>query len=243
MRESPPADPHAGEAARIAREYTRRAAEIPAARYALTSPGPLFVRQATERAVVRALGGAGLLPLESRRVLEVGCGDGAWLLAFEAWGAARARLAGIDLLEGRVDRARERLAGAELRAGDATRLPWPDGRFDVVFQSMMLSSIADAGMRRAVAAESARVLAPGGSIVSYDFCVDNPRNRRVRAVTRAELRRLFPGFEVRGRRAVLAPPVARRLAGLSWTAATLLQATTLANTQLVAVLRREGGRA
>lgn len=238
----PPPPDHAEEAARIATEYARRSREIPADRYQLTSAGPMFVRQATERAVVRALAATGMLPLAGRRVLEIGCGDGTWLLAFEAWGADRERLAGIDLLDDRVERARDRLSGpraADLHTGNATRLPWHGGSFDIVFQSMMLSSIVDSRMRRAVAAEAVRVLGPDGRVISYDFCVDSPLNPRVRSVRRSELLRLFPGFEVHTRRAVIAPPVARRLAPISWTAAALVQATTLLNTQMVATLRQK----
>jgi len=235
---------HSAEAERITAEYARRTSEVPADRYRLTSPGPLFVRQSAERAVIRAVSGGGVLPLAGQRVLELGCGEGDWLLAFEAWGARREDLAGVDLLEDRVSRARDRLGGpraADLQATDATSLPWPDGRFDIVFQSMMLSSIVDPQMRWAVAAEATRVLAPGGRVISYDFCVDNPANRRVRAVRARELRRLFHAFELRGRRAVMAPPLARRLAPISWTGATLLQATALLNTQMVAILRRKVG--
>ena len=39
----------------------------------------------------------------------------------------------------------------------------------------------------------------------------------------------------------MAPPLARRLAPISWTGATLLQATALLNTQMVAILRRKVG--
>ena len=155
---------------------------------------------------------AGLLPLAGRRVLDVGCGSGQGLADFETWGASRDHLAGIDLLPDRVAAASARLAGADLRVGDASALPWEPGSFDVVFQGTMFSSILDASMKAAVAREMTRVLAPGGAIAWYDFFVDNPRNRAVRGIGRRELASLFPGFELRLRRVTLAPPLARRVA-------------------------------
>jgi ubiquinone/menaquinone biosynthesis C-methylase UbiE len=91
--------------------------------------------------------------------------------------------------------------GADLRHGDASRLPWPSGHFDIVLQSTVFSSILEAAMRAAVAAEMTRVLAPGGANLWNDFFVDSPRNRAVRGIRRREIAALFPGFDVELRRA------------------------------------------
>lgn len=200
------------EADRIREEYARRASEVPSDRYALTAPENLLAIQELERLGISALRRAGALPLRDRRVLDVGCGGGGWLARFESWGAQRERLAGIDLVEDRFRDAQSRLAGADIRLGDATALPWDDGSFGLVFQSMMFSSILDAGMRANAAAEIARVLAPGGVVLWYDFFVSEPRNPNVTGIGRRELRRLFPGWSLRLRRATLAPPLARAIA-------------------------------
>jgi SAM-dependent methyltransferase len=228
------------EADRIAAEYARRDASIPADRYSAALPAPLVLRQSRERAVLAALRRAGMVPLAGREILDVGCGGGQWLADFETWGADRARLAGIDLIPGRVEAARARLTpGADVRQGDAGELPWPDGRFDVVLQSMLFSSVLEASMRTAIAGEMMRVLAPGGVIVWNDFFVDNPRNRAVRGVRRAEIASLFPGFRVDRRRITLAAPIARRLAPRSELAAIVLEALRVLNTHYLCVLTRE----
>jgi ubiquinone/menaquinone biosynthesis C-methylase UbiE len=196
------------------------------------------MRQSRERAAVTLLRLEGLLPLAGRRVLDVGCGFGQWLCDFQTWGAEGTALAGIDLLPERIEHARARLAGADLRLGDASRLPWPDGEFDVVVQSTVLSSILDPSMRRAVASEMARVLRPGGAILWYDFFVADPRNRAVRGVRRREIARLLPGFRMRTRRVTLAAPLARRLAARAPTAVVVLEALRALNTHYVATLRR-----
>ena len=179
---------------------------------------------------------AGLLPLG--RVLDVGCGSGQGLADFETWGARRERLAGIDLLAERVSAATARLAGADLRVGDATALPWESGSFDIVAQSTMFSSILDPAMKAAVAREMARVLAPGGAIAWYDFFVDNPRNAAVRGIGRRELASLFPGFELRLRRVTLAPPLARRVAPRLPLLALLAEELRVLNTHYVGLLVR-----
>lgn len=193
-------------------------------------------RQSRERALVALLRSAGLLPLAGRRILDVGCGSGQGLADFETWGASRDRLAGIDLLPDRVAAATTRLPGADLRAGDASALPWDSGAFDIVAQSTMFTSILDPAMKVTVAREMARVLAPGGAIAWYDFFLDNPRNPAVRGIRRPELASLFPGFELHLRRITLAPPLARRLAPRAPVLAAVAEQLRVLNTHYVALL-------
>lgn len=226
------------EADRIRAEYGRRADEIADERYSAAQPAALFIRQTVERAALAALGDAGALPLGDRRVLDVGCGEGQWLVDFETWGARADRLAGIDLVEERAVACRARVPAADVHAGDASALPWPDGSFDVVLQSMLMSSVLDPAMRSAVTGEMARVLAPGGLVLWYDFFVDNPRNPNVRGIKRDELAGLFDGFEIAWRRVTLAPPLVRALVPRARFLASGLQALRVLDTHAVAVLRR-----
>jgi SAM-dependent methyltransferase len=238
------------EADRIVREYERRRSELPRGRYTITRPENLFIRQARERVLIRLLARSGRLPLADARILDVGCGGGQLLVDFETWGASRGNLAGIDLIPDRVERARARLCaerdehgavvapGAEIVAGDASELPWADGSFDLVCQGMVFSSVLDEEMRLAVAREMARVLAPGGAVVWYDFFVDNPSNPNVRGVRAGEVAALFPGFRMRRRRVTLLPPLSRRLTPRSRLAAELLHELRVLNTHLLALLER-----
>jgi hypothetical protein len=56
-----------------------------------------------------------------------------------------------------------------------------------------------------------QALRPGGWCLVFDFRYDNPRNRNVRKVTRAELDAWWPGDGQRYRSLVLAPPIHRLL--------------------------------
>lgn len=219
------------EADRILEELRRREREVPADFYSLDRPANRFLREGQERALARALEEIG--PLSGKRVLEVGCGSGNWLEMLSGAGS----LSGIDLDSGRAARAAARFPSADVRAGDASRLPWESGSFDVVLQSTVFSSILDPGMRRAVASEMLRVLAPGGAILWYDFFVNNPSNPHVRGVRRREIEALFPGCRVDLRRATLAPPLARRIVPVSWTLAALLEALRVFDTHYLGVIR------
>jgi ubiquinone/menaquinone biosynthesis C-methylase UbiE len=226
------------EAERIRRVFEERSRTIPWQRYSVSDAGVLFMHLQRIRSVVRLLAREGWFPLHETRALDVGCGRGGWLVDFESWGAQQSNLAGIEIEPSRLAQARTRLRDADIRHGDGATLPWADESFDLVIQSTVFTSILDDEMRRGLAREMARVLRPGGAVLWYDFFRDNPRNPHVRAVRSDEIRRLFPGLVCELRRVTLAPPISRRLAPLSWTAALWLEATRLLNTHYLGVLRR-----
>jgi SAM-dependent methyltransferase len=208
-----PDTPASAEAARIAEVYGRRR---DAGRYSDFDPAHLLARQEVERALLgllaRAWPGGGAPDLTKTRALDVGCGSGQWLRRFLDWGVPPEGLHGVDVQPTRLAAARAALpAAADLRPGDAQQLPWPDGCFDLVSQFVVFSSVPDPSVRETLAREMARVTAPGGVILWYDFHVDNPRNPDVKGVGRSEIARLFPGFTPHLRRVTLAPPLARAL--------------------------------
>jgi len=165
-----------------------------------------------------------MFPLNGRKIADIGCGVGTWLLEFVQWGADPADLGGIDLIPERLACARRRIPGADLHLGSASELPWPDGSFDLVSQFLVFTTILDPPLKRAVALEMLRVLKPGGRILWFDFRVNNPWNPEVRGLRAAEIRSLFPGCKMELAPAMLAPPLSRLIAGWSWPLAEALQA-------------------
>jgi trans-aconitate methyltransferase len=148
---------------------------------------------------------------EDLRVLEVGCGTGVNLLRFLMWGVPPSGLHGVELMPERAQAARATLPSAStVIEGDASTVSF-DHPFDIVLQSTTFSSILDDSLRERMARRMWELTAPGGAVMSYDFAVNNPRNRDVRKVTFAELRRLFPDAEATQRRLTLAPPIGRRV--------------------------------
>lgn len=226
------------EVRRILEEYARRSREIPSDFYGVHRPANLFLRHGQERALRDALDRAKMLPLDTRRILDVGCGTGGWFGIFENFGAQRANIAGVELDKTRAEICARCFPEADTRHADASKLPWADGRFDIVFQSTVFTSILDDGIKKAVASEMLRVLSPCGAVIWYDFSYNNPRNPSVRGIGQAEIRRLFLGCEVWLSRVTLAPPLARRLVPFSWTTAFLLEGLKLLNTHYIGIIRK-----
>jgi len=160
---------------------------------------------------LRLLKAAGYHPMTNLHMLDVGCGDGNLLRQFLQWGAVPERLAGIELRPELVQKARHLNPNLDVRCGSATKLPWSDASFDLVCQHTVFTSVLDPAMKQEIAAEMSRVLRPGRAVLWYDFMYSNPRNPDVRGVKAAEIRSLFPGFEIHLHRITLAPFIARRL--------------------------------
>ncbi len=208
-------------------------------RDSLFESGYLFTIQMRERAVLKLLASHGYGDLQAARVLDVGTGTGTWLRDFVRWGAEPSHLFGVDRDGERVAMARRFCpASVTLECGDAAQLGYGDGMFDIVVQSTLFSSVPERERRRAIAGEMVRVRKPGGLILWYDMRVNNPWNRKVRGIGKAELRALFPGERIAARRITLAPPVARRVA---W-GASILNGLAPLRTHYLAAIRSERSR-
>jgi len=176
--------------------------------------------------------------LHATRVLEVGCGTGGELARLTEMGADPANLVGVDLVEDRVETGRSRFPDLDLRVMNAEQLRFADGEFEVVMAITVFSSILDDAMARRVAAEITRVIKPGGWLLWYDFRYRNPRNPDVRAVTEADVRRLFPSLRGHLQAITLVPPLARRLGPLTPALYPVLSAVPRLRTHLLGLLQK-----
>jgi demethylmenaquinone methyltransferase/2-methoxy-6-polyprenyl-1,4-benzoquinol methylase len=91
---------------------------------------------------------------------------------------AGCRVAGVDLTEEMLREGHRRVAAAGrgrrigLVTGRAEQLPFPDGHFDALTFTYLLRYVEDP---QATLAELGRVLRPGGTMASLEFCVpDGP---------------------------------------------------------------------
>lgn len=102
-------------------------------------------------------------PVEGKRILDVGCGDG---VLGERLAQAGAEVTGLDADPRMLAAARERPGRLEAKAtfieGDARQIPFADETFDVVVAITVLCFVVDA--ERAMN-EMARVLRPDGRLV------------------------------------------------------------------------------
>ena len=85
-----------------------------------------------------------------------------------------ARVVGVDLTEDMLRQGQANVAGAGLSrriglvAGQAEQLPFPDGSFDALTFTYLLRYVEDP---QATLTELARVVKPGGTMASLEFCV------------------------------------------------------------------------
>jgi SAM-dependent methyltransferase len=152
-------------------------------------------------------------------VLDVGCGTGANGPALAEGGRFAVGL-DFSLVPLGLQGATGRGHAARLR-GDATRLPFRDGAFDMVVALDVLEHIDD---DRAAAAELVRVLRPGGVLLVFVpalrllWGLQDEVSHHRRRYGRAELQRLIAGTGVRIERLtffntiLFAPILAARLA-------------------------------
>jgi SAM-dependent methyltransferase len=106
-----------------------------------------------------------LLPPPSGRTLEIGCGEGRVCRDLRARGHD---VVGLDASPTLVEAARALEPGADYVVGEAERLPFADGAFDLV---VAYNSLMDVDDLPAAVAEAARVLAPDGRFCA---CVVHP---------------------------------------------------------------------
>lgn len=114
-----------------------------------------------ERADAAANAICSLIPDGATAVLDVACGTGIVTMRLVAEGRA---VIGIDRAEGMLTLARTRLPGV-LMLGDAMRLPVADDSMDTVVMVWLLH-LLEADQVANVVAEAARVLRPGGVLIT-----------------------------------------------------------------------------
>ena len=226
------------EEARIRAAYAKR--EEADSRYSWFSSGYQFMMQQRERRILALLQRYGFAALESKTILEVGCGTGQWLRDFIKWGARPENVTGIDLLTERLSKAR-RLCSPSVRieCASAAELPFADGTFDLVLQSTVFTSILDSDLKRRVATEMTRVVKPEGFILWYDYHVNNPWNHDVRGVKLREINHLFSSCRIELQRITLVPPLARLLAPYSYLGCCLLEKLPPLCTHYLGVIRKQ----
>ncbi|MFG1996498.1 demethylmenaquinone methyltransferase [Actinoplanes sp. NPDC048988] len=151
-----------------------------AKRYDLTNTVLSFGQDRGWRRATRAA--LGLRPGE--RVLDVGAGTG---VSTEELGRSGAFAVGADLSVGMLRVGRQARPVVPLVAGDALRLPFPDGTFDAVTISFALRNVVDTG---AALRELGRVTRPGGRLVVCEF--SHPTNGAFRTVYLQYLMRSLP---------------------------------------------------
>lgn len=198
------------EARSVVERYARRTRT-----YHPLDPAVYMARQELERALILWLTSSQLPDVSEMTMLEIGCGEGTNLSQMLRLGMRPEHLKGNELLPERAAEARRRLPeGVDIACGDALDIEG-EALFDVVFQSLVFSSILDYSTRKQLADVMWRLAKSGGGVLWYDFVYDNPYNKDVNGVRRRQIRELFPEAVPKCRSLTLAPPISRRVTQFS----------------------------
>lgn len=193
----------------IKSRYSRRN-NITKDRYSFLQPATILSEQEKERALVKWIKANNIFPLEDKTILEIGCGNGNNILTFLKFGFDPGNIYANELLEERFLIAKKKIPQEiQLIKGNALDIELPNNKFDIVYQSMVFSSILDKNFKKDLAAKLYNLVKPGGGILWYDFIYNNPRNPDVKGVKLNEIKELFginPSFI---KKITLAPPIAR----------------------------------
>ena len=189
-------------------------------------------------ALIAALLAAERFDLGSARVLDLGVGSGHDGSRFKALGVRPDRFVGLDFIELRAREARQTNPWMNTLVGDACSLPLPADRFDLVYQSTMLSSIIQPEWRERVFREVERVLVRGGLFLSYDTRYPNPWNPHTRPLGAGVFRRAFPDWPITGQSTTAIPQLQRAVAPFSVTACRLLEGVPFLRSHLLVLARK-----
>jgi SAM-dependent methyltransferase len=227
------------EVERIKKAYERRKTGDKGRLYSYFNQGHLYIIHQREKGLIDSLKQLRLTDLSDRKILDIGCGSGGVLREFVKYGANPKNLYGIDLLEERIEKARELNPSIDFRCGDASNLPYEDHFFDIVMQFTVFTSILDSGMKEGIASEMLRLLKADGTIIWYDYYVNNPWNADVKGVKKKEIQELFPNCALSLKRVTLAPPIVRALVPVSTLLCLMLEKIPFLRTHYLGMIRRK----
>jgi ubiquinone/menaquinone biosynthesis C-methylase UbiE len=197
-----------------------------------TNPGNASARDELRARLLGRLTGS----IRNEEMLDIGCGTGWLLRELVAAGINPSLLHGVDLLPSRVSSAQAAVPEADVRIGDARRLPYADQRFGAVFLILVLSSLASHTDVSVGLGEARRVTRPGGLIFCYENRIPNPFNPDTLYVRRKQLTTALPSPSFES--LTVLPPLARRLR-LSSRSYRLLGAARIVRTHRLVTSKRD----
>jgi len=112
-----------------------------------------------------------IMPLEGKRILDVGCGNGETVLKIAKEVGPNGKAVGIDFSPEGIANAKKKSIEfgldkvTEFRVADAEKLPFEDNYFDAVISECVVCLTPN---KQKALNEKARVLKPGGKIVMHD---------------------------------------------------------------------------
>ena len=128
----------------VVERYSKRSQATYGDRYSMLNPTVWSSFQERQRHLIQSLLTQNAVPITQIKVLAVGCGNGFNLLELLQLGLMPENLIGNELLPERVEIARKQLPETtKVLSGDATKIDIPPESLDMVYQSVVFSSLLD----------------------------------------------------------------------------------------------------
>jgi ubiquinone/menaquinone biosynthesis C-methylase UbiE len=209
-------------------------------RYSLLKPWIYKGEQEKERTLIKWIKTCSIFPVEEKKLLEIGCGIGGNLLQFIRLGFSPENLMGNELLENRIDNAKRKLPPTlKILPGNALDLNFEENIFDVVFQSMVFSSILDEKFKLQLANKMWQWVKVNGGILWYDFEYNNPWNKDVVGVPFKKVKEYFPRGTIKKWKITLAPPLSRMLTKIHPSLYSIFNITPLFRTHILCWIQKK----
>ncbi len=230
---------HGGDRERMQRVHERYSADPYYRKIWSDSPASRFMTERKWALISRVLRQEAV-HLSSAWVLDLGAGNGTDGARFREIGARPGRIVPLDLLEEFARSARESYPWMPAIVGEAATLPFRTGRFQVAYQSTMLSSVPEADRRARIFGEIDRVLAPGGIFLSYDTRYLNPWNAHTRPLRVGEIAGALRGWSLRSWSVTAIPQIVRLIAPVSIGACRVVEAIPPLRSHLLVLAKKPG---
>jgi trans-aconitate methyltransferase len=150
------------EAVEIKQRYARREKLKLDERYSMLNPAVWHGVQERQSCLLRLFSKLKYNSFNDISLLEIGCGSGGNLLEFLRMGFKAQNIQGVELLKERVAQAKSVLPDGIVFEGDACSIDISPESKDIVFQSVVFSSLLDDDFQKYLAKKMWDWVRPGG---------------------------------------------------------------------------------
>ncbi|MEK7434440.1 MAG: class I SAM-dependent methyltransferase [Cyanobacteriota bacterium] len=178
--------------------------------YSPLNPSNYYILSSREKMLNHFLNKYYQRTLPTIKIIDIGFGNGFDIFNLVKYGATVRNIYGTEIIKERYEKVKYALTDTNLRMVENFILPYPNGLFDLVIQSTVLSSIQHEESRKKLASEMLRLLKKGGKVFSYDMRYPNPFNKDTLAIDKKELKNLFEGGKFLDIKATTFNPVLTR---------------------------------